>query len=75
MLTHLLDSIMITPSLGDLLPLDILAALHETICGCCSDLQGALKVWWATPQEMLERSLGLCLVVGAFCHGEAADLG
>lgn len=72
---HLLYTIIRIPSLVNLLPLNIMAALHDPISCCCpSDLR-LLTVWRTTPQKVLIRSLGLCSVVGILCHGEAADLG
>lgn len=72
---NLLYTIIRTPSLVNLLPLSIMAALHDPISSFCSFALRLLTVWRTTPQKVLVWSLGLCSVVGILCHGEAADLG
>ena len=74
MAPHLLYTIIGTLSLGNLLPFGIMAALHELVSSFCSFSLRLLTVWWTTPEELLIWSLGLCLIVGVLCHGEAADV-
>ena len=74
MMPYILHTTLSTPSLQDLLPLCIMAALHEPIGNFCPVLLRLLADWWTAPQKLLKRGLGLAFVLGILCHGEATDL-